>query len=109
MTETTTQGNARTFTQLITMTIKPEEERRFLETAHRGVELVQASEPDTLLYVLTRHPERPHTFVWIERYADEVAARAHGAMEYMPDLLSVVRACLAGPPERLVLEQLEPA
>jgi len=109
MTDPTSQGNAATFTQLITMEIKPEEEQRFLETAHRGVELVQANEPGVVLYVLTRHPDRPHTFVWLERYENEAARELHGSTEYMPELLTVVRECLASPPERLVLEQLEPA
>jgi quinol monooxygenase YgiN len=109
VTEAAAQGDASTFTQLITMTVKPEEEQRFLETARRGVELVQANEPRVLLYVLTRHPDRAHTFVWVERYADEAAREHHGSMSYMAELLSVVRDCLAAPPERLVLEQLEPA
>ena len=108
MTDETGQGNSNVFTQLITMTIKPEREADFLETARRAIELVEANESWTSLYVLTRHPDRPHTYVWLERYADEAASQKHGNMSYMPELLASVRECVSGV-ERLVLEQTLPA
>jgi quinol monooxygenase YgiN len=109
MTEAATQGNATTFTQIITMTVKVEEEQRFLDAARRGVEIVQAREPGVLLYVLTRHPDRPHTFVWLERYVDEAARTNHGTTSHVQELLPIVMSCLAEPPERLVLEQIAPS
>lgn len=107
MTDTAGQGNSGVFTQLITMTVKPEREAQFLETARRAIDLVQENEPWVLLYVLTKHPDKPNTYVWLERYADEAASKRHSEMSYMPELLASVRECVDGA-ERLVLEQTLP-
>ena len=62
-----------TVNQLVTMTFAPEHEEAFIELATSVVAQVRANEPDTLLYVLTKDPERDHTYVWIERYRDQQA------------------------------------
>ena len=45
--------------------------------ARAFADLVYANEPGTLLYVLTKHPTREHTYVWVERYRNAVAAERH--------------------------------
>lgn len=93
---------------IATMTIKPECEAEFLSAAREFVPWVQANEPGTLLYVLTRHPSREHTFVWLERFRDEAAVDDHRKSEQFAAFLPRVRECLAAPTEGLRLEQVIP-
>jgi quinol monooxygenase YgiN len=95
-------------TLIVTMSIKPDREAEFLATAGEFVDWVQANEPDTLLYVLTRHPSREHTYVWVERYRNESAIEAHRNGERFAGAIAVVRASLDGTPEALRLEQILP-
>ena len=54
--------------------------------ARAFADLVYANEPGTLLYVLTKHPTREHTYVWVERYRDAVAAERHRDSSYMAEV-----------------------
>lgn len=103
------QGDTDVVTQIVTMTIKPEDERTFLELAAGVIEKVQANEPDTLLYVLTEHPNEPHTYVWVERYPNEQALAAHGEAPYIVEALQQLPGWWAKPPELLKLGQVLPA
>jgi quinol monooxygenase YgiN len=80
-----------------TMTFKPEHEQEFLDLALPFVAKVRALEPDTLLYVLARHPTEPHTFVWIERYPSQAAFTAHKNTPYMKEAFPIVLGWLAKP------------
>ncbi|HEU0073291.1 MAG TPA: antibiotic biosynthesis monooxygenase [Dehalococcoidia bacterium] len=96
-------------TLVVTMTIKPEQETTFLQSCREFVEWVHANEPDTLLYVLTKHSSREHTYVWVERYRNEAAVEAHRTSPRMTEVLIVVRECLDGAPEVQRLQQVIPA
>jgi len=102
------EGGPVTITQIVTMVIKPEREAEFLATAREFIDWVHANEPDTLVYVLTRHASDDHTYVWVERYKDHAAADAHRNSDRIAQALVTVRECLAGPPEAMRLEQVFP-
>jgi quinol monooxygenase YgiN len=80
------QGGSEAVTLVVTMEIKPEFEAAFLEEAAQFAEKVYANEPGTLLYVLTKHPTREHTYVWVERYRDNAAGEAHRGTSYMAEI-----------------------
>lgn len=93
---------------VVTMAIKPEREQEFLELARVVAAKVHTDEPGVLLYVLTKHPTEPSTYVWLERYRDAAAFETHmqsphlkAALEKLPDLV-------AKPPVGMKLEQILP-
>ncbi|HLF72116.1 MAG TPA: putative quinol monooxygenase [Dehalococcoidia bacterium] len=104
----TAQGDTNTLTLVVTMTMKPEAEAAFLAQARDFIATVEAEEPGTILYVLTKHPEREHTYVWVERYRDLAAAEAHRNSPYMAETMPKIREWLAAPPEFLRLRQVLP-
>jgi len=77
-------------TLIVTMSLKPDREAEFLAMATEFIDWVHANEPDTLLYVLSRHPSREHTYVWVERYRDESAMKDHGSSDRIAEALTVV-------------------
>jgi len=91
---------------LVTMTFLPEHEEAFLELATSVVEQVRANEPGTLLYMLTKDPERDHTYVWIERYRDQQALDVHSESPYMADALAQLPGWGSSPPEVLQLREV---
>jgi quinol monooxygenase YgiN len=101
-------GGTDTITLVVTMAIKPEFEQDFLAVARAFARRVHAEEPGTLLYVLTKHPERDHTYVWVERYRDEVAFKTHAESLYMAEVLPKLAQYLDGRPELLRLSQVVP-
>jgi quinol monooxygenase YgiN len=101
-------GDARVVTLLVTMTIKPEHDRDFLQLAAETAETVHREEPGTELYAMHEHPDKPNTYVWVERYADEAALEAHGNAPYMADALAKLPGWFAQPPELVKLSQIVP-
>lgn len=93
-------------TQLVTMTFAPEHEDDFLKLAASVVAQVRANEPGTLLYVLTKDPERDHTYVWIERYRDQQALARHGEAPYMADALAKLPGWWSAPPSLVQLREI---
>jgi quinol monooxygenase YgiN len=71
---------------------------------------VHANEPGTLLYVLTKHPTEPHTYLWVERYRDQAAEQAHGEAPYFGEAMSRIQdpKWWAKPGEVLLLTQVVP-
>ena len=102
------QGGSEALTLVVTMTIKPEQEAAFLADAAQFVEKVYANEPDTLLYVLTKHPTLEHTYVWVERYRDVAAGDLHRNSSYMAEIRPRLEGYVESV-EALRLEQVIPA
>jgi quinol monooxygenase YgiN len=107
---TNAHGNADVVTALVTMTLNPEYEQEFLDFAAYFAEKVHANEPGTLLYVLTKHPTEPHTYLWVERYRDQAAEQAHSEAPYFAEAISKIQdpAWWAKPGEVLLLTQVVP-
>jgi quinol monooxygenase YgiN len=103
------QGGSGAITLVVTQAIKPEMEEAFLNTARAFADLVYANEPGVLLYVLTKHPTLPHTYVWVERYADETALLHHRDSSYMAEVRPKLAEYLDRPPEGMRLTQVVPA
>ena len=106
----TAHGDSDVVTQVVTMAVKPEYEQEFLDLASHTVNEVHANEPGTLLYVLTKHPTEPHTYVWVERYRNQEALKAHGETPYIAEAMSRVQdpEWWAKPHEMLQLAQVMP-
>lgn len=104
-----TNGDSDGVTQIITMTFKPENEQDFLELAKDVIEQVRANEPDTLTYVLTKHPSEPQTYVWIERYRHQQALAAHSEASYLVAALQKLPDWWAKAPEMLALDEVDSA
>ena len=58
-----------------TIKVKPGMEKEFEAVAKELVAKVNAHEPGCKLYALHHHGETPGTYVFMERYADQAAAR----------------------------------
>lgn len=90
------------------MAIKPEHEQEFLQLARDTAAKVHSEEPGVLLYVLTKHPTEPSTYVWLERYRDPAAVDAHMNSAHMKAAIAKLHDWLAKPPELMKLEQMLP-
>ncbi len=89
------------------MTIKPEFEEEFLSESRIVMAKIHETEPGTLLHVLTKHPSEPHTYVVIERYANQEALDAHGKTPHMVQVWPKLGKWLAKS-EVLKLQQVNP-
>jgi quinol monooxygenase YgiN len=65
-----------------------------------------AKEDGTLSYSLNRDQKNPNTLVFIERYKDNDALKAHSATEHFKAFSAKVPAFVAGKPEITVMEEL---
>jgi quinol monooxygenase YgiN len=65
-----------------------------------------AKEEGTLSYTLNRDPKNPNTLVFMERYKDEAAMKAHGATPYFKAFFGKSKELLSGRPEITVMEEL---
>jgi quinol monooxygenase YgiN len=103
-------GDSDVVTLLVTMAVKPAHEQEFLDFVAYFAKKVHANEPGTLLYVLTKHPTEPHTYLWVERYRDQEALKAHSETSYIGEAMSKVQdpKWWAKPPEMLQLTQVVP-
>jgi quinol monooxygenase YgiN len=93
--------------QSIVATIKAKagQEAQFQETALKLVAAVRANEPGCLLYTLSKGDD-PSTFVFMERYKDEEALKAHRGTEHFKTLGRAMGAFMDGPPTVLRMVEL---
>jgi quinol monooxygenase YgiN len=80
-----------------TIQAKAGREAEFKATALQLIAAVRANEPGCLLYTLNQG-DAPGTFVFMERYADEDALKAHRATEHFKTLGRAMGAYMDGPP-----------
>ena len=88
-----------------TIKAKPGQEAAFQTTALKLVAAVTANEPGCLMYTLNKG-EDPSTFVFMERYADEEALKAHRGTEHFKTLGRAMGAFMDGPPTVLRMVEL---
>lgn len=101
-------GTSAAVTLVVTMRVKPSLVSDYFDLVRPVMETVHREEPDVVLYAMHPHPELPHTFVWIERYATQAALDAHLASPHMTEALPKLNDLLVGPPEVLELRQVLP-
>ena len=89
-----------------TLKVKPGMEREFEAVAKELVAKVNASEPGCKLYALHRG-EAAGTYVFMERYVDQVAVDAHRTTDYFKALGRKMGEYMEGRPEVLRLREVE--
>ena len=88
-----------------TIKVKAGQEAAFEATALRLVAAVNANEPGCLLYTLNKG-EEASTYVFMERYKDEEAVKAHRASDHFRTLGREMGAFMDGPPAVLRMTEL---
>lgn len=86
----------------------PMKEDKVEEAIEAVKELIKgvAGEDGTLSYSLNRDQKNPNTLVFIERYKDNDALKAHSATEHFKAFSAKVPQFVAGKPEITVMEEL---
>lgn len=88
-----------------TIKVKPGMEQQFESVAKQLVAQVNANEPGCKLYALHKG-EAPLTYVFLERYVDEEAVKAHRASAHFKDLGRQMGAYMDGPPQIMRLAEV---
>ena len=88
-----------------TLKVKAGEEAAFEAIARQLVAAVNSSEPGCMLYTLNKG-EDPLTFVFIERYVDEEAVKAHRSTEYFRTLGREMGPHMDGPAQVLRMTEV---
>jgi quinol monooxygenase YgiN len=101
-----THGGSEIITFMGTITVKPEHEEAYLALAKETAEMFRRHEPDTLLHLVHRHPSKPHTYVFAERYRNADAVNAHAEAPYFQGTMAKAKDWLAGPPDVLQLSDI---
>ncbi len=65
-----------------------------------------AKEEDTLYYTLNIDKKDPDTFIFMERYRDMDALKAHGATPHFHKFMEKAMEFASGPPEITILEEI---
>ena len=90
---------------IATIKVKPGHEADFEALARRLAASVVANERGCLLYTLNKGDD-PHTYVFMERYVDEDAVKAHRATDYFRSLGREMGQHMDGPAHVLRLTEL---
>ena len=88
-----------------TIKVKDGKAADFEAVALKLVAAVAANEPGCLLYTLSKGDD-PLTYVFIERYANEDAVKAHRGAEHFRTLGREMGAFMDGPPSVLRMQEL---
>jgi quinol monooxygenase YgiN len=90
---------------IATIKVKPGHEADFESLARKLVTAVNTNERGCLLYTLNKG-EDPHTFVFMERYVDEEAVKAHRGTEHYRSLGREMGPHMDGPAQVLRLQEV---
>jgi quinol monooxygenase YgiN len=90
---------------IATIKVKAGMEKEFEAVAKELVAKVNANEPGCKLYILCRG-EAPHSYVFMERYADQAASDHHRAMDYFKELGRKMGQYMDGRPDVQRLTEL---
>ena len=77
--------------------VKPGQEAEFERLQRELSELAHEHEPDTFVYDVIRHREKPGTYVVYARFKDEAAFQHHQTTDFHERLVPPIVACLAKP------------
>ena len=90
---------------IATIKVKPGHEADFEALARRLVTAVNTNERGCLLYTLNKG-EDPHSFVFMERYVDEGAVKAHRGTDYFRALGREMGPHMDGPAQVLRMTEV---
>jgi quinol monooxygenase YgiN len=85
--------------------VKEGQQAQFEQVARKLVTAVNANEPGCLLYTLNKGDD-PLTYVFLERYKDEDAVKAHRSADHFRTLGREMGAFMDGPPDVLRMAEL---
>lgn len=85
--------------------VKDGQQAAFEAVAGKLAAAVNANEPGCLLYTLNKSDD-PLTYVFLERYKDEDAVKAHRGSDHFRSLGREMGAFMDGPPEILRLSEV---
>jgi quinol monooxygenase YgiN len=88
-----------------TIKVKDGHQAQFEQVAKKLVAAVNANEPGCLLYTLNRGDD-PRTYVFMERYKDEEATKAHRAAEHFRTFGKAMGEHMDGPPQVLRMREV---
>ncbi len=88
-----------------TIKVKAGQEAQFEAVARKLVAAVNANESGCLLYTINRGDD-PQTYVFMERYRDEDAVKAHRATEHFRTCGNAMGAHMDGAPVVLRMKEL---
>lgn len=88
-----------------TIKVKPGMEQSFEAVAKQLIAKVTANEPGCKLYTLSK-ADTPLTYVFMERYLDQDAVKAHRATDHFKDLGRQMGAFMEGPPQVLRMTEV---
>ena len=86
---------------IATLTVKQEKAADFERLQTELSELTHEHEPDTFVYDVIKHREKPGTYVVYARFKDEAAFNMHMETEFHDRLVPPIMECLDG---EMVLE-----
>lgn len=87
-----------------TLTVKDEKKADFEKLQTELSELTHANEPDTIVYDVLRHRDKPGIYVVYARFKDEAAFEYHQATDFHDRLVPPIMECLGGDMELEFLE-----
>jgi len=88
-----------------TIRVKPGQEAAFEAIARKLVAAVNANEPGCMLYTLNKGDD-PQAYVFLERYQDEDAVKAHRATDHYRTHGKAMGAHMDGAPAILRMKEL---
>jgi len=88
-----------------TIRVKPGQEAAFEAIARKLVAAVNANEPGCMLYTLNKGDD-PQAYVFLERYQDEDAVKAHRATDHYRTHGKTMGAHMDGAPAILRMKEL---
>ncbi len=80
---------------IATLVVKPEKAAEFERLQRELKQLTHDNEPDTWVYDVIRHRERPNTYVVYASFKDEAAFEYHQKTDFHDRLVPPILDCLA--------------
>jgi quinol monooxygenase YgiN len=82
---------------IATLEVKPGREAEFERLQQELSKLTHEREPDTYVYDVIRHREKPGTYVVYARFKDEDAFQVHQTTDFHERLVPGIVDCLSSP------------
>lgn len=84
----------------VTVQVKPEHAREFLEAVRHDAEHSEKDEPGCLRFDVVQDRDDPNRFYYYEVYKDEAALESHRQSSHFKLYAEKTQSWLAAPPER---------
>lgn len=89
---------------VIRFEIKPDHQKQFEDAFRVLIERVRERDPNFELYSLNKVVGSETSYIMMERFTSDEAAKAHMEYDYVTECVPALDVCLAGPPR---IEPLE--